>query len=303
MVISNITTTTPSLADNTLPTPVTNNNLATTNSNFTDTTFTESINQIISSVLTILIAQVQQLIDDLPTQNTNANQTNAEGISQVVPFNTAIENTEPGPIQPGQTLEIDFTAQPGENISFATMFAPTNDAFFSPNETGIAVYDDFGNPITGDVSNQLGLWDAGTEFNEAFSQGQFQTMDSNGQMIADPNTGAADPNNQIRRIDQTNAFSTDFPAASELMQAEIVHNGNDSFTLRLTNTSGDTNLAAPNSPGVLVVHDNTVHPLFDQGETDRGLGLEGVAEDGNPAALIQSLNELTGLNTAVDDGH
>lgn len=297
MVISNLTTNATPLNNN-LTTTNAVSNIATTNFN-AEPAIPDTLNQIISSLLDIIILQVQQLIDELPTQASSQDSSAADGVSQVVSFNTAIENTEPGPIQPGQTLEIDFNAQPGENISFATMFAPTNDSFFSPNETGISVYDDFGNPITGDVSEQLGLWDAGTEFNETFSQGQFQTMDRDGAMIAEPNTGAADPNNQIRRVDQTGIF----PAASELMQAELVHNGGDSFTLRLTNNSEASELAAPNSPGVLVVHENTVHPLFDQGQADRGWGLESIAEDGNPATLIQSLNKLTGLNTAVDDGH
>ena len=46
------------------------------------------------------------------------------------------------------------------------MLAATNDVFFGPGDTGIALFDSHGQPVTGDVTDQIRLWDAGTEGNE-----------------------------------------------------------------------------------------------------------------------------------------
>ena len=46
------------------------------------------------------------------------------------------------------------------------MFVASNDWFFAPGEKGIALFDEEGNPIRGDVTDQIRLWDAGTEVNE-----------------------------------------------------------------------------------------------------------------------------------------
>ncbi|KKL45544.1 hypothetical protein LCGC14_2354640, partial [marine sediment metagenome] len=46
------------------------------------------------------------------------------------------------------------------------MLAATNDVFFAPKDEGIALFDENGNPISGDITDQVYLWDAGTEVNE-----------------------------------------------------------------------------------------------------------------------------------------
>src|SRR5690349_669756 len=73
----------------------------------------------------------------------------------------------PGLILPGQSASIRFAAAKGEAISFATMYGWSNDLFFAPDNPGIAVYDAAGNPIQGDVSSQVKLWDNGTRINQA----------------------------------------------------------------------------------------------------------------------------------------
>src|SRR5580765_930413 len=65
-------------------------------------------------------------------------------------------------IYPGQSVTIHFSAAKGETISFATMYGWSNDLFFAPENPGIAVYDANGNPLGGDVSSQIKLWDNGT---------------------------------------------------------------------------------------------------------------------------------------------
>jgi hypothetical protein len=86
-------------------------------------------------------------------------------------FNTPVGATAPGAILPGSKYQFTFDASPGDSLSFASMLAATNDAFLAPGDAGIPLFDEDGEAITGDVSNQIYLWDAGTEGNEVPSIG------------------------------------------------------------------------------------------------------------------------------------
>jgi hypothetical protein len=70
-----------------------------------------------------------------------------------------------GPLAPGQHYEFEITARPGEVLSAAWMFGQSNDLFYS-NERPITLFDAAGKPISGEMTAQLALWDAGTEVNE-----------------------------------------------------------------------------------------------------------------------------------------
>ena len=81
-------------------------------------------------------------------------------------FNTPVGASAPGPILSGGAYEFDFSAAPGYKLSLATMIVQSNDLFYGPGEAGIDIFDGSGNPITGDVTAQIVLWDSGTEANE-----------------------------------------------------------------------------------------------------------------------------------------
>jgi len=51
------------------------------------------------------------------------------------------------------------------------MLAATNDVFFGPKDLGIPLFDADNLALTGDISSQVYLWDAGTEGNEEPSIG------------------------------------------------------------------------------------------------------------------------------------
>lgn len=70
-----------------------------------------------------------------------------------------------GPIPPGKGYQFEVTAAPGQALSLAWMFGQSNDLFYS-NDRPIALFDAAGKPVTGDMSSQLALFDAGTEVNE-----------------------------------------------------------------------------------------------------------------------------------------
>lgn len=81
-------------------------------------------------------------------------------------FNTPFGDASPGPATPGKRYEFTVDAGRNQSLSFVTMLAATNDAFFGPGNDGISLYDDNGTPITGDVTSSIYFWDAGTELNE-----------------------------------------------------------------------------------------------------------------------------------------
>jgi len=71
----------------------------------------------------------------------------------------------PGPLFPGDSYSFTINAKPGDYLSFASMLGKSNDLFFAPYDTGIRLF--YGRtPISGDVTDQIMLWDAGTEVNE-----------------------------------------------------------------------------------------------------------------------------------------
>lgn len=81
------------------------------------------------------------------------------------------------PLSPGESTTFYVNATQGDDqaLSFATMFVPSNDAFLAPGEEGISLFGD-GPPVSGDVTDQITLWDAGTEENQApRNWGRYQT--------------------------------------------------------------------------------------------------------------------------------
>jgi hypothetical protein len=81
--------------------------------------------------------------------------------------------TSDGPLTPGQAYELEISARPGQALSVAWMFGQSNDLFYG-NDRPIALFTPGGEPVTGDMTPQLSLWDAGTEVNEEPGLGPHQ---------------------------------------------------------------------------------------------------------------------------------
>jgi hypothetical protein len=88
------------------------------------------------------------------------------GVASSGVFNTPEGATMPGVILPGGAYVFEVTGEPGDLLSLATMFVQSNDLFYSPDGDGIALFTAGGAPISGDITAQFSLWDAGTEVNE-----------------------------------------------------------------------------------------------------------------------------------------
>ena len=97
--------------------------------------------------------------------------------------------------------------------------------------------------------------------------------------------------------------------AADAPTLESSHGGDDkemmegavTFLVRIENLSGDSDLPTPFAPGVWVLHDHDgpLGPLFTSGEKDRGVGLEALAEDGDPTMLAEFLTVVLGLHAGV----
>ena len=129
-------------------------------------------------------------------------------------FTTPVGAASPGPLTVGNAYEFSFIARPGDRLSFATMYVQSNDLFLAPGETGIALFID-GQPISGDVTAQIGLWDAGTEVNEAPGVGANQAPRQ-----AAANTGA-DEGGVVRLVDDGYTY----PAVADVVRITITSQG------------------------------------------------------------------------------
>jgi Spondin_N. len=109
-------------------------------------------------------------------------------------FNTPLGAMAAGPIRPGDSFEFTVTAMPGMKLFMTQMFGQSNDWFYAPSANGIALFDSKGHPVSGDITNQLYLWDAGTEKDEEIGIGPNQGPRQKG-----PNTGV-DEGGKVYRV-------------------------------------------------------------------------------------------------------
>jgi len=215
-------------------------------------------------------------------------------------FNTPVGASAPGALTPGGAYEFEVQAPPGHNLSFATMFVHSNDFFFAPDESGIALWDENGDPITGDITDRVMLWDSGTEVDQEPGTGADQAPRQSG-----PNAGAADSDATVRLA--SDSFNN-LPAVEDVIQVTATSLGDGMFRIRIENVSTATTLsttagdvAVPLAPGVYAVH-SSPGALFSVGEEDSGDGLEALAEDGDLSGLAAALGERTGLTAPLAPG-
>ncbi|NIS80867.1 MAG: hypothetical protein GTO14_11805 [Anaerolineales bacterium] len=88
------------------------------------------------------------------------------GIISTGVFDTPVGAEQPGVAGPGAAFEFIFHGSEGEKFTFATMFVESNDLFYAPEGQGVDLFTEEGEPISGDLSSSIFLWDAGTEMNQ-----------------------------------------------------------------------------------------------------------------------------------------
>ena len=115
-------------------------------------------------------------------------------------FNTPVGADGPGPIGPGGAYEFTVTAKPGMRLSVVTMFGQSNDWFYAPKRQGVDLFPN-GKPLSGDITLEFMLFDAGTEVNEEPGVGPNQAPRQSG-----PNTGAAE-NGKVHAARESTFFT------------------------------------------------------------------------------------------------
>jgi hypothetical protein len=90
------------------------------------------------------------------------------------------------------------------------MFGQSNDLFYS-NDRPIALFDAGGKPVTGDMTAQLSLWDAGTEVNEEPGLGPNQ-----GPRQATPDAGTAEHGSVVHVHDRFH-----YPRTGDVLRVTI----------------------------------------------------------------------------------
>jgi hypothetical protein len=114
----------------------------------------------------------------------------AASLMTVKKYESGVYNTPegaggPGPLFPGDKYVFSFEGKAGEYLSFASMLGASNDLFFGPGDMGIRL---FNGPvaISGDITDKVLLWDAGTEVNEyPGAQTQANTVEDGNVRIVD----------------------------------------------------------------------------------------------------------------------
>lgn len=231
--------------------------------------------------------------DNAPvTQNSSITIENVLESQPLVQSGTFMGSGTPPVIFPGQSVSFSFYAAKNQTLTFATMYGWSNDLFFAPENPGITLYMEDGTPVTGDVSTQIKLWDNGTRENQV-----------PGMSVTHPGTAGATTKN-ISAVNGTDEYGNTYLAASQLMNASLAYNGNSSFTLTITNTSGGTANETPFSPGVwaisYVAGGNQLLPnaIYTEGQPTAN-GLTNIAESGDNAVMSTYLTGKTGIFTPL----
>ncbi len=187
-----------------------------------------------------------------------------------------------GPAFPGHSFTFSFHAGPSHKLSFATMYGLSNDGFYAPNQGGISLYSG-GAPVSGDITSEIMLWDAGTQVNQMPGPGN-------------PHNGV-DENGVVQTMMDANMTDMyDFGSVATNLQASLTYNGHSMFTVTINVLSGSTTAI---SPVAWVVHNDGQTPIFQEGMADWGKGLEALAETGNPGPLSHYLSWNSGYVSPV----
>lgn len=222
-----------------------------------------------------------------PTTTFNVTINNLINYLNVHPFATPVGAASPGPLGVnGAQYQISFKAVAGTKFTPVTMMGNSNDWFLAPTDlAGIDLFPGGQALNNVDIASMLSLYDAGTEADN--DPATFPP--------AGANVGPTDADNTVRLV--SGRGTGEIYMTAILTYATGATDEAGTFTFTITNINApDANEAASSTngfvitPGLAVLH-ALPEPLFTLGQPDRGVGLEGIAEDGMPGALYEWFTE------------
>ncbi len=190
--------------------------------------------------------------------------------------------TDAGPALPGHSYTFSFHAGKGHKLSFFTMYGWSNDGFYAPGDEGINLYNG-DDPLEGDITSQVMLWDAGTEENQTPGAGNVHD-------------GADESENVQLMSGVGDGF--DYGTVETNLKVTLEFDGTSMFTVKIENLSGST---TPISPVAWAVHTDP-YLFFKEGEPDYEMGIEEIAEGGNVGPLGDYLAMNTGYVSPIGPG-
>lgn len=225
-------------------------------------------------------------------------------------------------IMPGQSVSIRFNAAKPQRLMLATMYGKSADWFFAPDQGGIRLYNDRGEAITGDVSDQLKLWDNGTkadkehaedkaimqveglmakdfvrlmlQYDEAKSEFTLTIHNvSKGDMETPLSPGVwAVSNYDGKMLLEPMPFFT--PGQKSNPEITAIAQGGDISMLQ-KKVEEATGIITGLSPVLAVVYEGMDNPIFKVGMKEKGNGLKELAQSGNTEKLMMYLKKMEGV--------
>ncbi len=196
-------------------------------------------------------------------------------------------------IQPGELKAYSFVAGIGMHLSFTTMLVESNDLFYGFGDNGLPLYDEEGRAITGDVTEAVRLWDAGTEINEILGEGSSQAPRQEGVNFGEREDGV------IQLVDSLQDELI-YPVTDSMLQLSLAYDGDNQFTLTIENLSNSQPMMSALSSGIFVIHQADKY-LFKAGDK-ASAGLETMAEDGDNTILWNQIMGETGFSSIIGTG-
>jgi len=199
------------------------------------------------------------------------------------------------PLAPGEMVEFTFTAEPTDQLSFFTGLARANDVFVGTGRQGVNLFTNQGLPADErDVSGNLRLFEVGSEYTQAPGQGPHQAAT---QPAA--NTGMDEAGQVTRFASSTRALPQGAGIVSVDVSTDPKMPGVVTITITNTGLENRGTVAGPLSPMLWALHEGTVSLFEAGGAAADVVGLEELAEDGDPGPWFTAIDGTAGIGTAV----
>lgn len=277
---------------------------------------------LVASIVTSTVFVSCNKDDKMPTPPNDKMATiTIENISKPKLFNQSgvFKNEKGNIIKPKEKISFKFSAGNKQSLMFTTMYGASKDWFFATQQPGIKLYNEKGQPITGDVSEQVKLWDNGTKDDKGMPEKkpimevkgieaaklmkldlQYDEMKSEFTLtITNISSGEhetpfspgvwAVPNFDGAKLTVDMPFFT--PGKESNPEVTNIAQMGDTSKL-WEKVKGETGLFTGLSPLMVVVYKGNKNPVFEIGKKDAGKGLKNIAQMGDAKMLMEALKKM-----------